>query len=189
MKKIPLTGINKVTRKREVTEYTMVDDEDFEWLSKYKWSLKGSGHVNAKPPKSKTIMMHVIIMEKYFGKLPDGMVNDHKNNVKTDNQKHNLRRCTYQENSLNRIRHAKNETSTYKGVNYRSDSGKYRVRIMVNGRQISLGQYATEIEAAIVYNRAAKKYHGDFAYLNVIPEEYRNVIPKNLVRVSKKVAV
>jgi hypothetical protein len=165
----------------------MVDDEDFEWLNQWKWSVNNQGYAHTIINK-KSCKMHVIIMEKYFGELPKGIVNDHINNDKINNCKSNLRRCTFQENTTNRIRHASNETSKYKGVNYRKDSGLYRVRIMANGKQVSIGQYATEIEAAIAYNEAAKIYHGDFAYLNIIPSQFENIVPLNVPRSRKKVS-
>ena len=38
--------------------------------------------------------------------------------------------------------------------------------ITVNKKQISLGRFKNEIDAARCYNNAAKKYHGEFAHLN-----------------------
>ena len=38
--------------------------------------------------------------------------------------------------------------------------------IRANGKKMWLGYFETEIDAARVYDEAAKKYHGDFAMLN-----------------------
>jgi hypothetical protein len=43
---------------------------------------------------------------------------------------------------------------------------RWRARIRVNGKRISLGLFKDEIEAAKAYDRAARKYHGEFASLN-----------------------
>jgi len=43
---------------------------------------------------------------------------------------------------------------------------KMLLRLTVNGRRKSFGYYADEIEAAKVYDRVAKKYRGEYAFLN-----------------------
>jgi AP2 domain len=45
-------------------------------------------------------------------------------------------------------------------------SVKWRAVISSEGRQICLGQFGTKEEAAHAYDEAAKKYHGEFAYVN-----------------------
>lgn len=60
----------------------------------------------------------------------------------------------------------------YKGVTYDKRDGRYYSRIKLNYKSISLGGYSTEEEAVIAYNEAAKKYFGEFAYLNVIPHTH-----------------
>jgi len=40
------------------------------------------------------------------------------------------------------------------------------VQITVNGKRIYLGSFKNELDAAKAYDRAAKKYHGQFASLN-----------------------
>jgi hypothetical protein len=59
-------------------------------------------------------------------------------------------------------------SSKYKGVHYIKKKKMYRARIGINYKQISLGCFATELEAAKAYNEAATKYFGAFAQLNDI---------------------
>lgn len=92
---------------------------------------------------------------------------DHINGIRTDNNINNLRLCTANENGKN-LSKIKGCTSTYKGVYWRSDKRKWRVRIKVNGKRISLGYSHSEIDAAMMYNEAAIKYHGVYAKLNEI---------------------
>lgn len=94
---------------------------------------------------------------------------DHKNRDSLDNQRRNLRVCTRSQNMCNRNMF-KNSQTRYKGVHLRSDTGKYRAYIQINGSMIHLGQYTNPVEAARAYNKAAKKYHGEFACLNKIGE-------------------
>ncbi len=94
---------------------------------------------------------------------------DHIDRNIFNNQKNNLRKCTHQQNCLNRRKSiSASSTSLYKGVDYREDKEKWRARIKVNNRQLSLGHFDSEIKAAKAYNRAAIKYFGEFALVNVI---------------------
>ena len=93
------------------------------------------------------------------GELPALFV-DHINGKTGDDRIANLRLATHQENLCNRGKQ-KNNTSGYKGVH--RHQGKWRARIAVNGRNISLGMYHNPEEAHRAYATAAERYHGDFA--------------------------
>jgi hypothetical protein len=45
---------------------------------------------------------------------------------------------------------------------------RWVARIYANKKDTHLGYYGTKEEAAIAYNVAALKYHGEFAYQNPI---------------------
>lgn len=81
----------------------------------------------------------------------------------------NCRFVTKQQNSFNRSGkiYAK---SKYKGVSIRNDNKQnpYRARIMINKKNINIGNFKTEIEAALAYNKKAIELFGEFAYLNRI---------------------
>lgn len=146
--------------------YALVDDSDYDELSNYKWcviknlnTFYATSHAYI-DDKRTTIRMHRIIMNP-----PEGMIIDHKNGDGLDNQKSNLRICTYSENSRN-INSHKNSTSKYIGVSYSSSYGTWLSMIMVDGKNKSLGYFKTELEAAIIRNIAARKYYKEFAKLN-----------------------
>ncbi len=61
---------------------------------------------------------------------------------------------------------ARGGTSQYRGVCFRNDRKRWESRINVAGKTIRLGYFDSEKEAAKSYDIAAKRYHGDRAFLN-----------------------
>lgn len=158
MKKIPLTQ----------GKYALVDDADYEWLSQWRWRVhnKPDGQIYARTSikinnKWTTVFMHRLIMKPH----PHLEV-DHINRNGLDNRRENLRICTRRQNLFNAIGKIKS-TSKYKGVSWSSGRKKWCVSIFANGRAINLGRYNNEIEAAKVYDQAAKKYFGEYARINI----------------------
>lgn len=156
MKKIKLTK----------GQYTLVDNEDFERLNAYRWyimwnkttksfyAMRNSKLVNG---KYKTIHMAREIMQP-----PAKMVVDHINHDTLNNQKKNLRICTYSQNLMNRGKTSKN-TSGFKGVCFYKVRKKWGAHIMVNQKQTYLGLFATPLLAYKAYCTACIKYHGEFS--------------------------
>lgn len=142
----------------------LVDDEDFELLSKHKWGvlITGRNKIYARRGitvrgKKIAILMHRIILN-----VPIDFQVDHINGNSLDNRKENLRICTSQQNSMNR----KNTKSLAKGVRFRKDHKKFQARIVLNGKEKHLGYFNSCDEAAKAYNKAALEYFGSFAKLN-----------------------
>jgi group I intron endonuclease len=71
--------------------------------------------------------------------------------------------------TFNQGRKSKNSTSKYSGVSKRKN--KWSVRVQYQGKQMNLGSYETEEEAALVYNEAVLKIYGKNAILNIISNE------------------
>lgn len=143
----------------------IVDDEDYEKLKAHKWSLSVTGYAVRgfrRNGKSITIKMH----REILGEQCEGFEVDHINGNKLDNRRANLRTATRSQNSSNRQKYYLNGTSKYKGVRKAKGRKKWTARIFANGKAIYLGQYETEEEAAMAYNKAAIQYHGQFANIN-----------------------
>lgn len=160
MKEIPLTKGYKA----------LVDDEDYEHLSKYKWTVsvnktktKAYAYRNPRINKKQTSQL----MHRVIAKAEIGIDIDHVDGNGLNNQKVNLRTCTESQNLQNREKHKK-LSSIYKGVHFEKDRSKFRARIKVCGKSITLGRFDKEEDAAKKYNEAAQKYFLDFAKLNVI---------------------
>lgn len=93
------------------------------------------------------------------GELPDLDI-DHVNGCPLDNRIDNLRVATNPQNQANRKRNKGKELS--KGVRITA-SGKFKARISVNKKQIDLGNFRSEIEAAMCYEYAARHHYGEFS--------------------------
>jgi len=108
-------------------------------------------------------------MHRLLANTPPHLFCDHINHNGLDNRKQNLRNCTKAQNNRNKRPH-RNSTSEYKGVHWNKDHKKWTARIYAHGKAIHLGHFNDEKEAARAYDTAAKKYHRDFANLNLKSE-------------------
>jgi len=153
-------------------QVALVDDDDFEQLSKFKWqALWQPGRrvfvaVRSTPrPNQKTVFMTRQIM-----RAPAEKEVDHHDHNTLNNQRANLRVCTGSQNQGN-SRQRKGCSSRFKGVCWHRDHQKWIARIRKTYKLQHLGYYADEREAARAYNQAAIEHFGEFAYLNVIEVE------------------
>jgi hypothetical protein len=140
---------------------TMVDDEDFEELIKYKWySLVSDGRCYAirNSPKEFGKQKH-ILMHKEIAKTPKGMYTDHIDGNTLNNIKSNLRIVTNRQNGQNRH---ENKTSRYVGVYWNTKSKKWESKIRIDGKRRILGFYKSEIEAHNAYLNALKEINEVF---------------------------
>jgi len=143
-------------------KFAIVDAQDYEWLSKYKWyALKDKRtYYAARSSNRKTLRMHREIM-----RAPKHLLVDHRDHNGLNNRRSNLRICTLAENIRNR-RSNRGSTSKYKGVTWFKARNLFQASITFNGRRIHLGYFKSEIDAAKAYDKKAKELFGEFAYLN-----------------------
>jgi len=155
-RKIPLTR----------GKYAIVDTDDYQRLSKHKWYACGDGPWTNYAARSvkKGRKWHSLQMHRDIIQVPRGMVIDHINHNGLDNRKANLRAATVAQNGWN-SRNRKSR-SKYRGVWWHKQLQKWRVGIWFNGNRKHIGYFEDVQEAAKAYDRAAHKYHGQFAVLN-----------------------
>jgi HNH endonuclease/AP2 domain len=139
--------------------FTMVDDDDFENLTKWKWrafkSSRGKSlYAHAAGP---TKYMHRIIMGSKKGEQVD-----HIDGNGLNNQRHNLRPATCSQNQMNRLKRCDN-TSGSVGVYFNKNSNKWYAQITINRKTKSLGHYKSIDDAIKARKKAVKKYYGEFA--------------------------
>lgn len=143
-------------------QITLVDDEDYEGLKDFNWSLMKQQNVKSQYAQCK-IHGRVQLMHRIITNAPKRSVVDHINGDGLDNRKDNLRVCSQAENCRNQVL-SQNNKNGYKGV--RKRNSKYAASIRVNRQLIHLGMYHTAQEAADAYDRAAIEHFGEFALTN-----------------------
>lgn len=159
MKMIPLTH----------SKVALVDDEDYNRLSQFKWRVQKSGNrpdafyavrnITIKKRRT-TIQMHRQII-----KPPPGLEIDHKNNNGLDNRRANLRICTRSQNMAN-SRGSSRRFSSFKGVSFHPQFKKWRAIITQNKKNQHLGFFKSQVLAAKAYDDRAKEIFGPFARPN-----------------------
>lgn len=141
---------------------TQVDDEDYDFLNQWAWQSNGKYVVRQTASNGSFYMGHEIL--KRHGFIINGLV-DHKDRDPLNNQKGNLRDATRSQNGAN-SKLQSNNTSGYRGVGFHRKLQKWTAEITVRGTHIRLGCFHDPVEAAKAYDKAAKRYFGDFATLN-----------------------
>lgn len=156
MRNIPLTQ----------EKFAIVDDEDFNWLNKQKWAVhkiyKSIYYATSKI-EGKSVRMHRLILGLKSG---DGIKTDHRNGSGLDNRRCNLRKCTNAQNGYNQRKLQRKTSSKYKGVHKPLKSNKWVASIKFNYKNIYIGQYDNELNAAKAYDKKAKELFGEFACIN-----------------------
>lgn len=132
-------------------------DDEFVSLTQLSWFLSKDGYVSSLVGTKHIYMHHMVI-----GYPPEGLVTDHRNRIKHDNQKHNLRHVTHAQNMQNKER----GTSQYLGVFLNKKTGKWRARIKKDGKIYLLGTFVHEIHAAMAYDTKSRELYGSTATLN-----------------------
>lgn len=138
----------------------LVDDQDYDRLNKFRWSITNNGYA-IRRLKDKYFLMHREIID-----IPKGMDTDHINRNKLDNRRKNLRIATRSQNNANQRLNSYN-SSGYKGVSWNKTLKLWMAYIKVDGKRHVQWEKNRE-KAAEKYNQMAKKYFQEFANLNII---------------------
>lgn len=169
--------------------YAWVSEEDRD-LARHNWTLKSArkGRMATYYALRKErfggmvieIYLHNEVWERDSGaEVPRGFLVDHIDRDKLNNCRSNLRLATKEDNERNKgkRRTQKNQpngmtSSRYKGVNRVKGRNKpWRAIITFEKRQIFLGSFYDEKDAAKAYNKAALEMFQEFAVINVFDEE------------------
>lgn len=141
---------------RELFDY---DNGNLIWKTdrgaqKCKGQVAGTKHTKgylAIKLKGRVYKAHRLIYIWHHGELSGDMHIDHINGVRDDNRIENLRVATPAENQWNLHWEVNGFT--------RTRSGRFQVRINVNGKEKHIGMADSEEEAQAMYLQAKEKYH------------------------------
>jgi hypothetical protein len=154
-RKIPLTQ----------EKFAIVDEIDYEKLSKSKWhTLKVGQSFYAVRSQKKGGKYLYISLHRQIIDAPADKVVDHINHNGLDNRRANLRIVSPQQNIWNSRKHHGKHSSKYKGVT--KSYGKWQASINCKKKCYALGVYDDEESAAKAYDAKAKELFGEYACLN-----------------------
>ena len=127
-----------------------IDDVDFERFSCMRWFYNGyaSTQVNGR-----TTSLHRLIMNA----MP-GTEIDHINGDKLDNRRENLRFVTRSQNMQNVRTLRSDSTTRVRNVFIEKRTGRYVVRVQLNGRSYYCGSFILLNDAAEVAKQSRRKY-------------------------------
>jgi len=151
-----------------------IDAADWERVRGHRWYAVKDHHTFyavtniRKADGRKTIVrMHRLL-------LPDANTEeiDHEDHDGLNNRRKNIRAATRSQNNANRkLVKQKPTSSKYRGVSWNRQRNKWCAGIKVNGKNMNLGGFTSEVDAARAYDVAAVQYFGQFARLNFLALE------------------
>lgn len=141
---------------------TVLDDKDYLNYKDLPWRISKEGYVCFRRGMKETVFLHRLVAQ-----TPEGYVTDHINGCRVDNLRANLRITTDKHNRENSGKRHDN-TSGYKGVWFRKNTGRWQAETKLNGKKFSLGCYDTAEQAAAAYNKKALELFGEYAKINEI---------------------
>ena len=139
----------------------IIDDEDYPYISRFSWQKNSKGDVVVNFGDVSVCMSQFLIKGR------NGAKRLHRNGDRLDNRKSNLFLAGANVKTQ-KSKKALGKSSIYKGVSYNKLSKKWRALIKYDGKAYYLGTFTNEIKAAKAYDKAAKKFYGSVAYLNII---------------------
>jgi hypothetical protein len=140
--------------------FAIVDDEDYEPLNKYAWSLHVGRYAIMRGNWGNTsVLMH----HNVVGKPGRGFVVDHINGNGLDNRRCNLRIVSHGENLRNQKKPSKNNKLGQKLITQRKDCGLgYRVYWRERGDKKQRRKRFSRLEDAIKFRDEILKKHYQF---------------------------
>ncbi len=158
IKLIPLTrGYNAI-----------IDAEDFQRVDEWHWfaipSKKTKNIYAGRMSRYPNGTNRLILLHRFIKPCEKDI--DHFDGNTLNNTKLNLRPCDDTQNGGNQ-KLAKNNKSGYKGVSWFKPMKKWICKIYFKNSQIHIGLFNDKVDAARAYDRAALRYFGEFARLNL----------------------
>lgn len=150
----------------------LVDDEDFDKISQYKWHYHFKPNRNTNYARTYIGKIDDVYTKQYMHRMimkpADGQAVDHIDGNGLNNQRSNLRLATTAANARNAKKRS-GSTSKYKGVSWYPNRNQWVGNITINYKRIHLGYFDTETDAAKAYNKKALEINPTFSRINELP--------------------
>lgn len=147
----------------------LIDIEDVEKVSQYKWYLGNNGYVFNDTDKDNRLALHRFVIG-YEGDL----YLDHINNDRVDCRKENLRVVNPRQNVVNSPSKSNFENEDI-GINYNKDKNLWETYIGYKNNRIYLGGFKDKEDAIKTRRQAEIKYFGKYHY------NYKELKEKGLI--------
>lgn len=147
-------------RRRDGTtvNHALVDDEDYDELVLFTWTLHDHGYAQ-RSVGLRTVYMH----REIFGLQPgDKREPDHIDGDRLNNTRTNMRLGTKAQNLQNRVKPNRNNSSGHRGVTWNRRRGKWQAKVMVARKTNHLG-YFDDVDEAAAAAAAFRREHMPFA--------------------------
>lgn len=148
-------------KQKSIRENIQIDGWNMDLIEDYNWYLC-NGYLRTTIDGKKHYLHHMVA-ERMGLDCSDQI--DHIDGDRENNHQDNLRIATRSQNGMNRKKQSNNK-SGYIGISWAEWAKKWRAEIRVRVKRIHLGYFDDPIVAAKTRDRAALKYHGEFARLN-----------------------
>lgn len=145
----------------------LVDDEDYDRVCAHRWCFH---NIRGYHRAVSRINGELVSMADFILGVISGQEVDHINHDTLDNRRENIRPCTRSQNLMNARKRTGQCSSRFKGIWWDKSVERWHAEITVRGNTTRVGTSECEIEAAGMYNYAAKKLFGEFAYVNDVDD-------------------
>lgn len=151
--RIPLRALDGSVR-----AYAIIDADLAEWANQWRWALSSHGYAarytRIGNRKKHCVFLHREILGLVRG---DGIEGDHISQDKLDNRRANLRAVSKPANRQN-VPSRSGASSRFRGVTWNKALKKWQAGVRTGGKQIYLGVYSNESDAAAAARAGRAKY-------------------------------
>lgn len=146
---------------------SFIDEADLPRVSAYSWRVlrlreKNGERLYAHTSVRESLGQRGLYLHRFIISAPPGILVDHRNGDGLDNRRSNVRLASHSQNGQNSRRSHRG----FRGVYWSARKSRFICGIQVERKKHYLGSFIEAADAALAYDAAAIRYHGEFAVLN-----------------------
>lgn len=139
---------------------TFIDDDVYEWVSKFKWHARQVGnnfYAVRNGSRREGCTSKAVYLHREICPAPKGFITHHKNEESLDNRRENLVSVSRKQHEWLHYRRRGDTSSKFRGVHLYKLTGKWCSHIYLNSKNVNLGYFDSEADAAQAYAIAARE--------------------------------